>query len=262
MSAYHFVMPADGLNPRDVDEFFHPQADHLRRRGHSVSPIPDSSFREAARLRSIPPGSVVVYRGWMVRPEEYARFEASVRAAGACLLTDATAYALAHELPRWYDALTEYTPETVVVKEASQLGPTLDRLGWGAYFLKDFVKSLKVDGGSIVRSREDAERWLREMLYYRDELEGGICIRRVEAFVPESEIRLFVLNGAVYAPRALEVPEPAWAAAERIACPFFTVDVAQTTSRAWRIVELGDGQVSDLVGWTPEQFAQIWPDAN
>jgi hypothetical protein len=25
-----------------------------------------------------------------------------------------------------------------------------------------------------------------------------------------------------------------------------------------RIVEIGDGQVSDVVGWSPERLAQIW----
>ena len=33
--------------------------------------------------------------------------------------------------------------------------------------------------------------------------------------------------------------------------------VVQRTEGRLRIVEVGDGQVSDLVGWTPERFARM-----
>jgi ATP-grasp domain, R2K clade family 3 len=40
--------------------------------------------------------------------------------------------------------------------------------------------------------------------------------------------------------------------------PFFSVDIAQRTDGRFRVVEIGDGQVSDLVGWTEQRFAEIW----
>jgi len=43
-----------------------------------------------------------------------------------------------------------------------------------------------------------------------------------------------------------------------IASPFWSVDIAKRMDDEFRIVEIGDGQVSDLVGWTPERFAEIW----
>lgn len=36
------------------------------------------------------------------------------------------------------------------------------------------------------------------------------------------------------------------------------VDVALREDGVERIVEIGDGQVSDLVGWSPERFAEMW----
>jgi hypothetical protein len=42
------------------------------------------------------------------------------------------------------------------------------------------------------------------------------------------------------------------------ASPFFSVDVALREDGVARIVEIGDGQVSDLVGWSPERFAEMW----
>ena len=42
----------------------------------------------------------------------------------------------------------------------------------------------------------------------------------------------------------------------RIDSPFYSVDMATRDDGQRRVVEVGDGQVSDLVGWTPEEFAR------
>ncbi len=255
----HFVMPPDGIESSLIEELFRPQAECLRQRGFRVSIVRDEVFRDGNSLRGVLADAIVVYRGWMVRPHEYQHYENAVRAAGAIPLTGADAYRLTHHLPNWYATLSEFTAETVCFDAGVDLVSELARLDWGQYFLKDYVKSLKVDGGSIVRTPKDGARWIQEMLAYRDELEGGICVRRVEDFVPETECRYFVLQGQPHSPDKREIPLPVIAAAERIRSSFFTVDVAKNVAGEWRIVELGDGQVSDLVGWTPERFAEIWP---
>ncbi len=252
-------MPPDGLEPRQVDEVFRPQADVLRERGYDVTLVRDDVFCNGNGLRGIPQDAIVVYRGWMVKVDEYRRLDDAVRLCGARLLTEPDVYALTHHLPNWYESLAEFTAGTVVIRGADDLVSTMEQLGWGEYFLKDYVKSLKVAGGSIVRTAAEASGWVKSMLEYREELEGGICVRRVESFVPESERRYFVLNGVPYAPDDEAIPAPVYAAAERIASRFFAVDMATTTDHRRRIVELGDGQVSDVVGWTAERFAAIWP---
>lgn len=256
---YHFIMPPDGIEPRQVDDVFRPQADLLRQLGYEVTLVRDEVFRDGTTLRSVPQDAIVLYRGWMVKIDEYRRLDNAVRLVGAKLLTDTVSYASTHHLPNWYATLAEFTAETVVIGRSDQLIPTMKQLGWGSYFLKDFVKSLKVAGGSIVRTDEEAMRWVEKMIKYRDELEGGICIRRVESFLPESECRYFVLNGVPHAPDDRTIPAPVHVSAERITSRFFTVDVATTTDNQLRIVELGDGQVSDLVGWSAERFAEMWP---
>jgi hypothetical protein len=43
-----------------------------------------------------------------------------------------------------------------------------------------------------------------------------------------------------------------------LAAPFVTVDLAQRTDGVWRVVEVGDGQVSDLPSSSPaEQLLEI-----
>lgn len=155
--------------------------------------------------------------------------------------------------------LTDLTPETVVLPVDADIEAELRALNWSSYFLKDYVKSLKTGRGSFVHDPADAPAVVAEMREYRGRIEGGICVRRVEAFEPDSERRYFVLRGHGYASADNEpVPEVVQLCAERVQSPFFSVDVARRRDGQLRVIEAGDGQVSDLVGWTPEAFAAMW----
>jgi hypothetical protein len=94
---------------------------------------------------------------------------------------------------------------------------------------------------------------IAKMKMYRGEIEGGICARRVEDFDPETEDRYFVFRGTAYS-REGPVPEVVQVAARRIDSPFFTVDTIRRRDGVIRIVELGDGQVSDRKKWTAQQI--------
>ena len=50
---------------------------------------------------------------------------------------------------------------------------------------------------------------------------------------------------------------PAIVHERRLQSRFYSVDVVRRTDGQFRIVEAGDGQVSDLVGWTPQDFAKV-----
>jgi hypothetical protein len=97
------------------------------------------------------------------------------------------------------------------------------------------------------------------MQKFRGTIEGGICVRRVEEFVPESEQRYFVIRGKAFAASlGEEIPNIVEECALRIQSKFFSVDAIDREDGVKRIVEIGDGQVSDLVGWSAERFAQLW----
>jgi hypothetical protein len=88
--------------------------------------------------------------------------------------------------------------------------------------------------------------------------EGGICVRRVEDFIPASEQRYFVIDGKVFgADPAATIPEIAIDCAGRIKSRFFSIDTIDRQDGVKRIVEIGDGQVSGLVGWSIDRFVEI-----
>ena len=146
-------------------------------------------------LRGIPLGSRVVYRGWMMNGEKYGVMVEAIERCGATPFTGLREYLATHHLPNWYPLIPELTAETRVFPAEADLVAELRSLGWGAYFLKDYVKSLKTGRGSVVRDPADAPAVVAELREYRGEIEGGICARRVEEFEPGSERRYFVLNG-------------------------------------------------------------------
>jgi hypothetical protein len=94
------------------------------------------------------------------------------------------------------------------------------------------------------------------MRRFRGLIEGGFCVRRIESFLPDTERRYFVIDGVPHASTG-EVPPIVQECAKRLRNRFYSVDVVQRADGQLRVVEVGDGQVSDLVGWTPERFARI-----
>ena len=134
----------------------------LTRAGFSASLCSDAVLAGTKALRNVPPGSVVVYRGWMVKGEEYAALTKRIEECGAKAFTSPREYLATHHLPNWYPLLSDLTPETRVISANANVVAGL-RASAGAHFLKDYVKSLKTarlyrarPGGSPRRDRRDA----------------------------------------------------------------------------------------------------------
>lgn len=254
----HFLFPSHPLKASVIDEMFAEQAAGLTDAGFTTSPCSDAMIAGERPMRPIPSASEVVYRGWMLNGDDYQRLHNAIVAANGRPITTPHQYLAAHHLPNWYPLVAEFTPETRVFPADADLERELRALAWPAFFIKDYVKSLKTSVGSIVRDPATIGTVVEEMKHFRGEIEGGFCVRRVEEFVAATERRLFVLDGHVFAPDDQPVPPFVSAIATRIPNRFFSIDVIQRRDGAWRVVELGDGQVSDLVGWSVSRFAEMW----
>jgi ATP-grasp domain, R2K clade family 3 len=259
----YLLYPQSVLEPRTPDEMFREETEAMVAAGHRVHLI-DTEALDSGPSRIRPPfetGARVVYRGWMLTNGEYVNLAASLERAGGLCFTSSEEYTSTHYLPNWYAVVKDYTPETVFLDTDADLVIELRLLEWGKFFVKDHVKSLKTSVGSIIEDPEQIEIVVSEMEKYRGFIEGGLCVRRVEDFITGSERRYFVLNRTPYAaePDAV-IPESVAYCAEAIQSPFFSVDVARRADGVDRIVEIGDGQVSDLVGWSVERFVDIWSE--
>lgn len=252
-----FVFPADYFKAGQPDEVFADQAAAFAGAGFGVSVWDENARTLRPALQA---GEMVLYRGWMMDAKAYAGFQQAVEAAGATLFTSPEQYLTAHHLPNWYPLLADDTPETVCFSDLEGIREKLQKLGWDGFFVKDYVKSLKTSLGSRLEHADAIDVLLGEMQKFRGQIEGGLCVRRIEDFLPETEKRFFVLNNKPYAPDDEEIPEIVRRCAERVHLPFYSLDIIQRRDGVWRVVEIGDGQVSDLVGWSVNRFVELWTE--
>lgn len=254
----HILYPNSPLRAKQPDEQYAAEATAVRNVGFDVSLFSFEDFQSGDfhALPPLPSASEILYRGWMLSADEYERLVAAMSGVGARLAVDRAAYLASHHLPQWYAALADLTPETRIFPPDCDLESELRALSWPEFFIKDYVKSLKTSVGSRITKPEQVGALVADMHRFRGVIEGGFCVRRIESFLPDTERRYFVLDGTPHAPTG-DVPLIVYECAKRLRSRFYSVDIVQRADGQLRIVEVGDGQVSDLVGWTPERFASI-----
>lgn len=258
------LFPADVLRPRRVDDHFAPEAEAARELGIPYVLVDHDALTSGAAARAVAkvPEGEAVYRGWMLTSAEYAAFEEALAARGTTLRTTAAQYRTAHELPGWHKALEPVTPaaEWTVGPERAAFDEARRRLGVGPAVLRDYTKSMKHYWHEavhipVLEDGDAAWRVASRFLELRaDDFTGGFVLRRFETFTG-AEVRTWWRDGTCRLvgahPDTPDAPltEPALdevtPLVEALALPFVTVDLVRHEDGRWRVVELGDGQVSD-----------------
>jgi ATP-grasp domain-containing protein len=270
------LFPADGLRPRRPDEHFAAEAAAARDLGLTVAVVDHDALAAgedaAGAVARVPEGGPAVYRGWMLSAARYAGFAAALADRGVRLRTDPAAYRAAHELPGWYPALAAVTPESAWTTGADRAAFDAARaaLGPGPAVLRDHTKSLKhhwAEAMFVPDLADGAAAWAvaRRFAELRAEygagVEGGFVLRRFERFA-SAEARTWWVGGRCVlvgphpdAPAGGDAGGPDGDPAPDLdevaplvaglGLPFVTVDLALRADGRWRVVELGDGQVSD-----------------
>lgn len=217
----------------------------------------------------------VRYRGWMVSADQYAALSGALAARGAQLLSTPEQYRTAHELPGWYRHFADLTPASGWCPAVPGQPPTAEQLTAlaralppGPGIVKDYVKSRKHEWHEACFVPDLADpagpaRVVHRFVELQDEfLAGGIVLRAYEEFVrPQdaaAEVRVWWLDGEPRlltphpdSPAArLPTPEPELApvahAVRALPASFVTTDLALRADGVWRVVEMGDAQVSEL----------------
>ncbi|WP_433537828.1 ATP-grasp domain-containing protein [Micromonospora sp. CA-249363] len=261
------LVPANPLRPRQPDEHFAAEAHAARAAGLDVAVVDHDALVRGGDARravaSVSGSDTAMYRGWMLRSEQYAGLADALAERGVVLRTDGAQYRRAHELPGWYAALASLTPLSVWTRgcERADFDRARVELGAGPAVLRDYSKSMKHywDEAAFIPDLDDgAAAWsvARRFLELRDDdFVGGLVLRRFERFA-STEVRTWWLDGACvltgphpdspYDPAPVEVDlTPIASSVEGLGLPFVTVDLALREDGVWRVVELGDGQVSD-----------------
>lgn len=252
------IYPCDPLEAKQPDENYAEEFAAAKAAGlacsvFSVEDLARGTFRPMPKLQE---GDRVLYRGWMLDPEDYERLCASITDAGGAPVTSIEAYLRCHYLPHWYEACRALTPPTVFLARSADFASELAPLDWPKYFVKDYVKSLTTARGSVADSPSQVAEVVDLIEKYRGKIEGGICIRRFESLETDTEERYFIVAGNAFG-REGSVPDIVHDIASRITSPFYTADIVRRSDGVLRLIELGDGQVSDRKQWPASRFVDV-----
>ncbi|MFG1654377.1 ATP-grasp domain-containing protein [Micromonospora sp. NPDC049275] len=276
------LFPTDVLRPQRVDEHFAGEAQAARALDWSIALVDHDALAGGAdcavAVAGVPADEVVIYRGWMLSSRAYGGLAAALAARGSRLHTDAGQYHRGHELPGWYAALSAFTPASAWTVGTGRGGfdTACAALGSGPAIVRDYSKSMKHywhEATYIPDLADAAAAWTiaARMADLRgDDFTGGYVLRRYEPFTG-AEVRTWWIGGVCRLVTAhpdtpndpppedldLTALQPAIAGLD---LPFVTVDLARRTDGVWRVVELGDGQVSDRpANVAPEDLITILP---
>lgn len=274
------LLPGDPLRARRADPHFAVEAAAAQSAGAATAVLDHEALiagdAEAAVARVPRDAGPVWYRGWMLPADRYADLSAALADRGCHLLTSPAAYRCAHELPGWYDTFRALTPHSVWLPcppgrapERAALAELAGALGTPGrarpLVVKDWVKSRKHEWGeaAYVPDADDTERLTavvgRFVALQEEFLTGGVVLRAFESFDTVGEARVWWVDGEPVltgphpdTPGLRPVPDLTRVApaVRELGLRFVTTDLALRTDGVWRVVEVGDGQVSGLPAGT------------
>ncbi len=279
------LFPRDVLRPNRPDDHFSAEADAARSLDIDIGLIDHDAIATGNITDGIRGLSEVAgratYRGWMLTPSAYTSVASALAGRGVDLLTSPAEYRHGHQLPSWYPKLAGLTPESTWTSsdDVEEFITAISDLDHGAAVIKDYSKSEKhyweeamfipdLTDQSHARAVASRFRELRGAAF-----DTGYVIRRFENLAaPEARTwwRDGVCVGMSSHPDTPEVmPESLDLASIKhkmagLGLPFVSADVAiQADTGATRIVEIGDGQVSDRpTSFDPTEFVAAITNTN
>lgn len=286
MDSFVFIFPSDPINVSQLDIEYQDEYQVAKKLGR-VALIDNLALFENQQINIAPKiqeDDCIVYRGWMLAPNQYQKLAEYVRQKGARLVTSFDDYCAAHLLPNWQDKVSEYLTKTEWTDDISERG-LIDLLKKfsGAVTIKDFVKSRKHEWeeACFIPNVVDTKHALKVINTFIErqgsQFVGGLVMRQFQELHaigqhPQSqmpifeEYRVFYWEGSPF--RIIDYwkngdvkfSDQDWnlivECGHKINLPFFTIDYARKQDGMLMIMEVGDGQVSGLQDSDVEEFYQ------
>lgn len=276
------VFPSDPIHPKSPNPDFALEYEAAKKVGCKVGLYNFDLHLGSDVTLTVPKTiDIAVYRGWILKAEEYRKLYLALAMRGCGLINSPDKYTFTSFFPNWCSELSwksDITPKSIWFPGSNpDIDHICDRLSEQfqdrPLILKDYIKSQKhywFDACFIpsASSRADVERVTTNFLRLQgDFLEGGLVYREFLDFKrtgihPKSqmplihEFRFFVAQGVIlgcypyWADGTYNGPTPPYSIIQNIkdkmSSSFYTVDVAQLENNEWMVIEVGDGGASGL----------------
>jgi hypothetical protein len=162
------------------------------------------------------------------------------------LAVSSAEYLSSHQATGWYEAVATHTFLRRFLTEPA----LLDFANSRRYFVKGLIKSFSDD--SVLASQQQLASFWQQNLA----ADTTLFVRNFVTLKPALERRFFVVRGQVISAGGAALPEVLQAAVAALQPRlFYSFDVAETLDCQSMLVEVGDGQVSDLKEWSVAEFS-------
>ncbi|MFD1870874.1 ATP-grasp domain-containing protein [Hymenobacter bucti] len=244
----HFVYPCLPYQPRTVDPMWAPEYDWARAQGLATGLVDMDNDRAWVPSLAATPSAAAdlgpaLYRGWMLTAAEYCHLARLLP-----LAVSSAEYLSSHQATGWYEAVATHTFPSRFLAEPVALDFAKGR----RYFVKSLVKSFGADS-VLVSQPQLTGFWQQQGL----PVGTTLFVRDFVDLKPTSERRFFVVRGQAFGAGGTVLPEALHAAVAALQPRlFYSFDVAETLAGQPVLVEVGDGQVSDLKEWSVAEFGR------
>ena len=261
------LFPSSYFSIKNVDEDLQAEFDAVKETGlfEIVLFSYDKWFHEGKLVlnRNIEEPCTAIYRGWMMKPENYVQFYDALQSLNVRLITAPQEYECFHIFPNIYPEIEEDTAKMLIFPEGTKINLQTVKQHFSKFMVKDYVKSVK--GTAFPKyfdtavTQEEFDKQMRIFYQYRGNLyTGGICIKE---YLPlkrygdkTNEYRVFYINHKIAtisrnSGQVIATPLPPQQLLEKyqnLASSYYTIDYAELNDGTWKILEAGDGQVSGL----------------
>ncbi|HFI0796038.1 TPA: ATP-grasp domain-containing protein [Streptococcus suis] len=259
------LFPSDVFQKNQVDEGL--QAEYEAAKEYFEILLFDNlSWFEDGKLKlskKLEKRQMCIYRGWMMKPEDYRNFFEQLAENGLDLVTQPKEYEALHLFPKVYPLIEQDTASTLIYPANRKPVISEIRKHFSEFMIKDYVKSVK---GSQIPSKisseisqEELEQLFDIFYHLRGNLfTGGLCLKEILPLKyygeRTNEYRVFFYKNSILSiSQNCHQPTPTLCPPEDLInryrdlpSPFYTVDFAELEDGSWKILETGDGQVSGL----------------
>lgn len=265
----YIIFPSSYLNKRNVEPDYKAECEAAIRNGLDIVLFNQCLWDNNKEIEiSILQGDtnygkeVFVYRGWMMKPEEYEKFYTLLMEKNIRLITTPEQYSNLHEFDKSYPMVKEDAPKTFFFESITEISIDFINSQMKRFMIKDFVKSVKgTDFPEYFEhpSQEEFDKWVKKFVEYRGDLfTGGIQIKEYlnlkKYGEKTNEYRVFYMNGypifvipnSNQPKDAKELPKDIVSKYYLLPSPFYTVDFIECEDGTFKVIETGDGGVSGL----------------
>lgn len=262
---YTILFPSDYFNRNKIDTELEQEYIAAKKAGFGVMLFDYSSWFESKKLvlNQNVDCDLVLYRGWMMKPELYCEFEKQLKSLGYYPIVDSSSYKRLHEFVHVYPIIRNDTAPIMKFPLHTRIDVEFIKSTLGRFMVKDYVKSVKGSDFPVyfdsTITQSEFDNWMEKFYEYRgDLLTGGICIKKYldlkkydshtneyRAFYYHNELMILMKSSN----QIIEYCKPPVELINKykmLDSPFFTIDFAELEDGSWTVIECGDGQVSGI----------------